>query len=134
MRIPFNKYKERFKKYCEYSSSVENTTLKIYNILPEFIISDDYLRYACIFLYISKIIEDNILCLDDFCKISGFEKETIKKNEYILFSYFLLKSPTYLNLPTFTGLGVKDSVPEEVNNCGGVGRTRNIPQITSRSL
>ena len=98
--VKMNKYIERISKYCKYSPCVETFTKKLYVKIPSLIIPNQYLKYSCTFLILSKFIEDQIISLKEYSKITGIKYTLLIKYENELFNYLLKK----INLFKFTNV------------------------------
>jgi hypothetical protein len=110
-------YKNRIKTYCDYSNYVSILSEKLFLRFPDKIIPDNFLRYACIFLVISKFMEDNLLSLYDYSLISGFKTDVLIKNEFPIVKEFLRLN--YLNLPRLVGIGTNCSDGPDTKELGG---------------
>ena len=94
-----NILKERLDKYSPYSKSVHVVTQDLFKQIN--FIKNDYLKYSCIYLICSKLLEDNLISLKDYSKISGIEIYFLIKYEKELFNYIYRNN---INLLKFTNI------------------------------
>ena len=109
----------QIKSFCDYSDYVETSTYKCCSEMPQELSSklgnDDYAKQIVTFWYLSKLIEDEYISLDDYVKFIKADKDTFINQESILFDYYLKNDyfRSYLNgfiFPAATGTPGEESV------------------------
>ncbi len=103
---------KQIKSFCDYSDYVESSTYKCCSGMPKELSAklgnDEYIKQIVIFWYLSKLIEDEYISLDDYVKYVKADKDTFINKESILFDYYLKNDlfRSYLNgfiFPAATG-------------------------------
>ena len=102
---------KQINSFCDYSDYVETSTQKCCSELPKELSSklgNEYSNQIVIFWYLSKLIEDEYVSLDDYITFIKADKDTFIKQERILFDYYLKNDyfRSYLNgfiFPAATG-------------------------------
>lgn len=86
-------YKEQIQQFCDYSPIVKQTTEifieKHEKQLKHKINNNDYVLFACLFWFISKIIEDELISIDDYLRVTGLNKHMLTKHEKIIFKHYI---------------------------------------------
>ena len=84
---------KQIKSFCDYSDYVESSTHKCCSGMPKELSvklgSDEYIKQIVIFWYLSKLIEDEYISLDDYVKYVKADKDTFINKESIHFDYYL---------------------------------------------
>lgn len=114
-----NTYKNQLHNCCEYASIVMK--LADNKLFPT-VSTNMYIQYASLYWFLSKFIEDELVSLKDYARISGVPSKEIIKHEKDLFNYYLSNQKD-LNELIFAAsgtLGAPDPDPA-TNILGGVG-------------